>query len=75
MVLALDELHAGDNVFNEDGLTFIINKQLFELAKPITIDSTTTYKGEEFSISSSIFENTCAIAENIYASLYTSCAI
>ncbi len=74
MALALDELHSDDKVFNNNDLTFVINKQLFELAKPILIDSITTYKGTEFSICSSIFENTCLLAENINA-CRTSCTI
>ncbi len=36
--MALDEPKEDDEVFKEDGLTYIINKQLFARVKPVRIE-------------------------------------
>jgi len=72
--MALDESQEGDEVFNEDGLTFVIDRPLFEIAKPIRVDFTMTHKGGEFAICSTILENTCSLAEDI-DSCQCSCSI
>jgi iron-sulfur cluster assembly protein len=72
--MALDESQKSDEVFDEDGLTFVIDRQLFEIARPIRVDFTTTDTGAEFAISSTILENTCSLAKDIY-SCQSSCHI
>jgi iron-sulfur cluster assembly protein len=72
--MALDESQESDEVFHEDGLTFVIDRQLFEIARPIRIDFTTTDTGAEFAVSSTILENTCSLAKDIY-SCQSSCSI
>ena len=52
--MSLDEAKDEDKVFEEGGITYVINEQLFEVAKPINIDFVTTSRGSGFSISSSI---------------------
>jgi len=52
--MALDESRDGDEIFKEDGLTFLINKELFELVKPITVDFIITPRGSGFKVSSSM---------------------
>jgi Fe-S cluster assembly iron-binding protein IscA len=36
--LALDEPKRTDEVFDRDGVTFLVDKQLYEKNKPITVD-------------------------------------
>ena len=74
LAMALDESQESDEVFDEHGLSFVVDRQLFEMAKPIRIDFTMTYKGGEFAIYSSILENTCSLAEDIH-SCQSSCSI
>jgi iron-sulfur cluster assembly protein len=52
--MALDESREGDEMFKEDGLTFMINKDLFELVKPVTVDFIVTPRGSGFKVSSSL---------------------
>jgi len=52
--MALDEPREGDETFKKNGLTFIINKEIFELAKPIGVDFVTTPQGSGFKLSSSL---------------------
>jgi Fe-S cluster assembly iron-binding protein IscA len=48
--MALDEPRDSDNVFNVNGFQFIIDKEFYEKAKPVTVD----FMGYGFRISSSI---------------------
>jgi len=52
--MALDESRDGDEIFKEDGITFLINKELYELVKPITVDFIDTPQGSGFKVSSSL---------------------
>lgn len=52
--MALDESRDGDEIFKEDGLTFLINKELFELVKPVSVDFIVTPRGSGFKVSSSL---------------------
>jgi Fe-S cluster assembly iron-binding protein IscA len=52
--MALDESRDGDEIFKEDGITFLINKELYELVKPITVDFINTPRGSGFKVSSSL---------------------
>ena len=57
MGLVLDEPGEEDKVFNLDGLTYIVDKDLFERVKPIKVDYIQTPGGGGFSISSSLVQN------------------
>ena len=72
--MALDESQESDEVFDEDGLTFVIDRALLQIAKPIRVDFAMTHKGAEFAISSAILENTCSLAKDIH-SCQSSCSI
>ena len=50
--MALDEPLAGDEVIEDKGLTFIIDKVLLEEAKPINVDFITSPNGSGFKLSS-----------------------
>ncbi len=52
--MALDESKEADEVFDRDGVKFVIEKSLLEGTKPITIDYITTPTGSGFSIESSL---------------------
>jgi Fe-S cluster assembly iron-binding protein IscA len=72
--MALDESQESDEVFDEDGLTFVVDRKLLEIARPIRVELTTTDTGAEFAISSTILDNTCTLARDIY-SCQSSCSI
>ena len=52
--LVLDESGNENAIFTEKGITFIVNKDLYERAKPIKIDFVETPMGSGFHISSSL---------------------
>jgi Fe-S cluster assembly iron-binding protein IscA len=52
--MALDEPKEGDETFKKDGLTFIINKEVLELSKPIAVDFVSTPQGSGFRLTSSL---------------------
>ena len=52
--MALDEPLEDDEILKDNGMTYLINKELFEQAKPINIDFTDSAMGSGFSISSSM---------------------
>ncbi len=52
--MALDEPKEDDKVFDEDGITYVIDSELFERAKPIQVDFITSFTGAGFSISSGL---------------------
>jgi iron-sulfur cluster assembly protein len=52
--MALDESRDDDEIFKEDGVTFLINKELYELVKPIKVDFIVTPRGSGFKVSSSL---------------------
>ena len=43
--MALDESNEKDETFKVDGLTFMIEKELFEMVKPVKIDFIETSRG------------------------------
>jgi Fe-S cluster assembly iron-binding protein IscA len=55
--MALDGPKDDDEVFKEDGTTFLINKQLFEEVNPVTVDFITSPAGGGFQITSKLSEN------------------
>ena len=52
--MALDEPKNDDEVIDEKGTKFIIEKDLFSQAKPINIDFITTPQGAGFKLTSSL---------------------
>jgi Fe-S cluster assembly iron-binding protein IscA len=52
--LALDEPQKDDEVFEEGGITYVINKQLFDRVKPIQVDFVETVLGSGYRISSNL---------------------
>ena len=50
--MALDEPLASDEVIEDNGLTFLIDKILLEEAKPIHVDFVTTPNGSGFKLTS-----------------------
>jgi iron-sulfur cluster assembly protein len=62
--MALDEPQESDEIFHNDGLTFVIDRLLFEIAKPIRIDFIMEEQNPGFIISSTLLENNCSIAED-----------
>lgn len=54
--MALDEPKNDDEVIDEKGTKFIIEKDLFSQAKPINIDFITTPQGAGFKLTSSFSE-------------------
>ncbi|OPY79800.1 MAG: hypothetical protein A4E65_01770 [Syntrophorhabdus sp. PtaU1.Bin153] len=52
--MALDEPKESDQVFNENGLTFLIDKELLEAAKPINVEFVETPRGSGFAITSAL---------------------
>ncbi len=54
MGMALDEQRENDQVFDEAGITYVIDKNLFEQVKPIKVDFVNSPLGSGFSISSSM---------------------
>lgn len=54
MGMALDELRDEDHSFDDKGLSYVIEKNLFDQVKPIKVDYVTTPMGEGFNISSNM---------------------
>ena len=54
MGMALDEPKENDEVFNENGLTFLINKELLDSVKPVSVEFVETPRGSGFSVKSAL---------------------
>ena len=52
--MALDEPKDDDEIVKNNGFTFLINKDLYEQAKPINVDFIDSGWGQGFSISSNL---------------------
>jgi len=52
--MALDEPREEDNVFDDRGLSYIVEKGLFNQVKPIKVDYVDTPMGAGFNISSNM---------------------
>jgi len=52
--MALDESNEGDEIFTQNGLTFMIEKSLYEEVKPIKVDFIETPRGSGYSIESNL---------------------
>ncbi len=56
--MALDESNENDEVFENNGFTFVIEKKLLDEAKPITVDYVITPRGEGFVINTGMKKST-----------------
>ena len=56
LVMALDDRKENDQVFTEKGVTFIIEKELFDRAKPISIDYVESTLGSGYKIKSELMK-------------------
>jgi len=52
--LVLDEPNENDQVFAQEGITYIIGKDLLERVKPVKVDYVDTPSGKGFFISSNL---------------------
>ena len=52
--MALDEPKTDDEVLENNGVTFLMEKELFEKAKPVNVDFVESAMGSGFSISSNL---------------------
>ena len=52
--MALDEPKDDDEIVKNNGITYLVNKQLFEQVKPVKVDFVESAYGSGFSISSSL---------------------
>ncbi len=52
--MALDESKESDEVFDRNGIAFVIDKKLLDEVQPVTIDYVTTQSGEGFTIDSAL---------------------
>ena len=52
--MALDESRENDKVFDDKGLTYVVEKSLYESIKPITVDYVNSPMGAGFNIASNM---------------------
>ncbi len=52
--MALDEAATDDEVFDEQGITFLVNRPLFDEVKPVVVDFVSGPQGTGFILSSSL---------------------
>jgi Fe-S cluster assembly iron-binding protein IscA len=52
--MALDGPNEGDKTFSDQGITFVVNDQLYEKVKPINVDYVNSPMGSGFKISSNL---------------------
>ena len=52
--MALDESTPNDDVFEDRGVTYLVERDLFEKVKPIAVEFITTPRGGGFKLTSSL---------------------
>jgi Fe-S cluster assembly iron-binding protein IscA len=52
--MALDEPHENDETFDQKGVVFLVNKELFDEVKPISVDFVESDMGAGFMVQSTI---------------------
>ena len=52
--MALDESKENDEIFEEQGVTYVVEKELLEQVKPIAIEFITSPRGSGFKLTSSL---------------------
>lgn len=73
LVMALDEEKDDDEVFNKDGVTFLVRKTLFEKAKPIRISYTHSTLGAGYVLKSAFSDAMEGLDEMTFNSIYSDC--
>jgi Fe-S cluster assembly iron-binding protein IscA len=64
LALVLDEQRDGDEVIENDGLTFLVESALWMTAQPLRIDFTQAQQDAEYTVTSSIMESNTSVAES-----------
>ena len=57
LVMALDEPKENDEILTERGMTFLVEKALFERVKPISIDYTHSTLGDGYTLKSELMKD------------------
>jgi Fe-S cluster assembly iron-binding protein IscA len=58
--MALDESRESDEIFDENGIQFIMDKKLLEEVKPVRVDYVTSAMGAGFSVKGNLkAESSC----------------
>ena len=57
--MALDEPKEDDEVFDREGLGFVIEKKLLDDVQPVKVDYVTTPSGEGFTIDGNLTSDGC----------------
>jgi len=52
--MALDEPQNEDSIYEKDGITFMIDKELLEKVRPVKVDFIETARGSGYNITSSM---------------------
>jgi len=65
LVMALDAQKENDQVFTEKGVTFVIEKELFDRAKPISIDYVESTLGSGYRIKSELMKDSMFQCDSI----------
>ncbi len=65
LVLATDERKEADQVFTEKGITFVIDKELLDRSKPISIDYVESTLGSGYRIKSDLMKGSVFECDSI----------
>jgi iron-sulfur cluster assembly accessory protein len=65
LVMALDERKENDQVFTEKGVTFLVEKELFDRAKPISVDYVEGALGAGFRLKSELMKGSVFECDSI----------
>ena len=72
LVMALDEQKEDDEVFTERGVTFLIEKTLFERVKPISIGYTHSTLGSGYTLESELMKDLKGVSVGCH-DIFNSC--
>jgi Fe-S cluster assembly iron-binding protein IscA len=62
--MALSELQEADEILDYEGVSFLVNRQLYDIAAPFKVDLAETPAGTQLAISCTVAESTCEIADD-----------
>ena len=74
LVMALDEPKENDQVFSERGATFLIEKELFDRVKPISIDYVLNAMGGGYMLKSELLNGVGCECDSICETCYPHCS-
>lgn len=77
LVMALDEQKKDDEVFTDRGVTFVVEKALFERVKPIRIGYTYSTLGSGYTLDSELLKDLKGVSvgcHDIFCNCQTACA-